>query len=69
MRPSCFCANQRMERKTEFHKMMSQTFHPAEEGNFAPIKSRIDEMKPKQLLSKTQKFQADFGNKDAIKNL
>ncbi len=27
-----------------FHKVMSQTFHPAEEGNYQPIKDRIGEM-------------------------
>lgn len=27
-----------------FHGVMSQTFHPAEEGNLAPIKSRSGEM-------------------------
>ncbi|WP_188049782.1 hypothetical protein [Flavobacterium sp. GP15] len=28
----------------EFHEVMSATFHPAEEGNLAPIKSRSEEM-------------------------
>ena len=28
----------------EFHEVMSQTFHPAEEGNLAPIKARSEEM-------------------------
>lgn len=27
-----------------FHKVMSQTFHPSEEGNLQPIKSRSGEM-------------------------
>lgn len=27
-----------------FHKVMSETFHPAEEGNYQPIKDRIGEM-------------------------
>ncbi|RTY92408.1 hypothetical protein [Flavobacterium sp. GT3R68] len=31
----------------EFHEVMSQTFHPAEEGNLAPIKSRSEEMMKK----------------------
>jgi len=31
----------------EFHEVMSQTFHPAEEGNFAPIKARSEEMMAK----------------------
>ncbi len=30
--------------KNEFHKVMAQTFHPSEEGNFEPIRTRIDEM-------------------------
>jgi hypothetical protein len=34
----------------EFHGVMSQTFHPAEEGNFAPIKSRSEEMMTKATL-------------------
>lgn len=28
----------------EFHQVMSQTFHPSEEGNLEPIKTRIGEM-------------------------
>ncbi len=27
-----------------FHEVMSQTYHPSEEGNLNPIKTRIDEM-------------------------
>lgn len=30
--------------KNDFHKIMAQTFHPAEDGNFQPIRDRIDEM-------------------------
>ena len=29
---------------TEFHTVMSQTFHPSEEGNFGPIRQRSEEM-------------------------
>ena len=67
--PSCFCKTSEWKEKTEFHKIMSQTFHPAEEGNFAPIKSRIDEMETKEVAFKNSEIPADFGNKDAIKNL
>ena len=28
----------------EFHSVMSQTFHPSEEGNLEPIKARSEEM-------------------------
>lgn len=31
----------------EFHSVMSQTFHPSEEGNLKPIKARSGEMKEK----------------------
>ena len=36
----------------EFHEVMSETFHPAEEGDLAPIKARSEEMmnKAAQLL-------------------
>jgi hypothetical protein len=34
----------------EFHEVMSQTFHPAEEGNFAPIKTRSEEMMSKAAM-------------------
>jgi hypothetical protein len=30
--------------KDAFHEVMSQTFHPSEEGKFDPIKQRIGEM-------------------------
>lgn len=33
-----------------FHGVMSQTFHPAEEGDFAPIKARSEEMMTKAKL-------------------
>ena len=35
--------------KTEFHKVMSQTFHPSEEGNYEPIRSRVGEMYDKAV--------------------
>jgi len=28
----------------QFHEVMSQTFHPSEEGNLAPIKARSEEL-------------------------
>ena len=34
----------------EFHEIMSQTFHPAEEGNFGPIKARSEEMMSKAAM-------------------
>ena len=35
--------------KNEFHKVMAQTFHPSEEGNYEPIRSRIGEMNDKAV--------------------
>jgi len=34
----------------EFHGVMSETFHPAEEGDFAPVKARSEEMMSKATL-------------------
>ena len=34
----------------EFHDVMSETFHPAEKGNLAPIKARSEEMMNKAAL-------------------
>ena len=33
-----------------FHELMSETFHPAEEGNLAPIKERSEEMMMKAAI-------------------
>lgn len=37
----------------DFHKVMSSTFHPAEEGNLEPIKTRSQELLDKAKLLKT----------------
>lgn len=44
----------------EFHEIMSQTFHPAEKGNFAPIKARSQEMMTKASLLLTSDIPAAF---------
>lgn len=51
----------------EFHKVMSQTFHPSEEGNLEPIKTRIDEMVQKADALLASKIPADFNNKKVKK--
>lgn len=51
----------------DFHKVMSQTFHPSEEGNLEPIKTRIDEMVQKAEALKASKVPADFNNKKVKK--
>lgn len=46
----------------EFHKVMAQTFHPSEEGNLEPIKTRIGEMVEKAKTLQSSKFPADYDN-------
>ena len=51
----------------EFHKVMAQTFHPSEEGNLEPIKTRIGEMVEKAKTLQASKFPADFDNEKVKK--
>ena len=51
----------------EFHKVMSQTFHPAEEGNFLPIRERSGEMFEKAIAWKTSIIPAEYSNVKGIK--
>lgn len=56
--------------KNDFHKIMSTTFHPAEEGNLAPIKAKIDEMQAKAIAFQKSEVPADVVNKKEVqKNL
>lgn len=48
-----------------FHKVMSATFHPAEEGNFEPIKTRISEMVEAAAKLTSNPIPAEY-NKDNI---
>jgi superoxide dismutase len=50
-----------------FHQIMSQTFHPSEEGNLNPIKNRIDEMvlKADELAKST--IPSEFNTKEVKK--
>lgn len=48
-----------------FHKVMSETFHPAEEGNYQPIKDRIGEMVSIASSMVTNPVPAEY-NKPAI---
>ena len=49
----------------EFHEVMSQTFHPAEEGNLVPIKARSEEMMNKAAMLLKSDIPAEFRT-DAI---
>lgn len=56
----------------DFHKVMSQTFHPSEEGNLKPIKSRSGEMVEKANALKKSTIPAEFDKKEvraAVKQL
>ena len=46
----------------DFHEVMSQTFHPAEEGNLEPIKSRSGEMITKAKMLAKSDVPAAFAN-------
>ena len=50
----------------EFHEVMSGTFHPSEENDLRPIKSRATEMKEKSLALTKNDIPKEF-NTDKIK--
>lgn len=55
-----------------FHTVMSQTFHPSEEGNLEPIKTRSAEMVAKADTLQKSKIPAEFDKKevkDAVNKL
>lgn len=39
----------------DFHKVMAQTFHPCEEGNFVPVRTRAGELLAKSILVSASK--------------
>ncbi|MBU0940522.1 MAG: hypothetical protein KKD36_03700 [Bacteroidetes bacterium] len=47
----------------EFHDVMSETFHPAEEGNLTPIKARSEEMMNKAAALMSATTPAEFKTK------
>jgi hypothetical protein len=44
----------------DFHSVMSQTFHPAEEGNFTPLRERSEEMIKTAEAWKKSAIPADY---------
>ncbi len=44
----------------EFHGVMSQTFHPSEEGNLEPLKTRSEEMATKAAAILKSDIPAEF---------
>ena len=50
----------------DFQKVMSQTFHPSEEGNLKPIKERSTEMATKANAVKVSKIPVEFKKKEIL---
>lgn len=50
----------------DFHKVMSQTFHPSEEGNLKPIKERCSEMVAKAELLAKSNIPTEFNSKEVV---
>lgn len=48
--------------KDEFHKVIAQTFHPMEEGNYEPIRKRSGELHDKAVAWQNAKAPAEFNN-------
>ncbi len=49
-----------------FHKIMSATFHPSEEGNFEPIRTRIGEMVEAAAKLNTSTVPAEYNKPEII---
>lgn len=55
-----------------FHEVMSTTFHPSEEGNLEPIKTKINEFTKRAHTLATSNIPAEFNNakvKEAVTTL
>lgn len=55
--------------KDDFHKVMSTTFHPMEDGNFNPIKEKSQEMYEKAVAWQKSAIPAGVDKKKAKKVL
>lgn len=52
-----------------FHGVMSQTFHPAEEGNLEPIKKRSQEMVDKAAALSTSEIPNEYKTKAILASI
>jgi hypothetical protein len=52
-----------------FHNMLSQTFHPMDEGNFEPIKKQAGELLSRAKALQASKIPASVKNADEAKSL
>jgi hypothetical protein len=55
--------------KDEFHKVMAQTFHPVEDGNYNPIRERSNEMYQKAVAWQKSTIPAGYNKKKISKVL
>ena len=53
----------------EFHRVMSQTFHPSETGNLSPLRNRSGELLAKAILLKNSVIPSPFSNPKITKAL
>jgi len=64
--------NKTWKEKEDFHAVMSETFHPAEEGKLEPIKNRSQEMADKAMAWLRSTAPEGFDKnkiKESLKNL
>lgn len=52
-----------------FHALMSKTFHPSEEGNFAPLKEKADSLLYAAKMWKESEIPADYKPKETKETL
>lgn len=55
------------KQQKDFHKVMSETFHPAEKGDLQPIKMRTMEMVAKAQAWKNSEIPSGIADKKAVK--
>jgi len=55
--------------KDEFHKVMAQTFHPMEDGNYNPIRERCGELLEKAMAWQKSPIPAGMNKKKITKTL
>lgn len=53
--------------RDNFHQVMGQTFHPVEEGNFAPIRERSGEMLEKAIAWQDSQIPSEFAGIAGLK--
>lgn len=56
------------KQQADFHTVMSQTFHPAEEGNLKPLKSRSAELVSAAKAWKSSAVPATVADEAGVKN-